>query len=309
MEHKVTHFLYTPFTGLGLFLGHRGKRWLRNRIQIFKQFVVPSLLAQTNKEFTLWISWRFEDRDDLSIKALESWLQERGLKTVFTYSGVCFYDDKYSDNVAYDRLVDAIHNSLGELHNVMGEADTILMTIQPSDDLYDKHTVDGLQRTFREVPDLQAVGYTQGYVMDYTKGTLAEWNPNTIPPFFTIKFPRETFIDPLKHVEYTGPYKSHEYIADKLRFGTIKDVRGFLVGTHGENISTTFNHPFTGREHAGEERDRVLDLFGIRDVPPLVARTSWRRALMRRLPHGWQRKLRYWAGERFYQRIYQWIRS
>ena len=100
---KITHFLYCPFTGLGLYGGHRGNRWLRNRIKIFKQFVVPSLLAQTNQNFVIWISWRFEDRGDPLVRELYEWLSLRFMmpdmksRVVFTYAGVCFWDDKYSD--------------------------------------------------------------------------------------------------------------------------------------------------------------------------------------------------------------------
>ena len=66
MEYK--HLIYCPFTGLGLYGGFRGNRWLQNRIQIFKQFVIPSLKAQTNKDFTLWISWRPEEKNNPDIE-------------------------------------------------------------------------------------------------------------------------------------------------------------------------------------------------------------------------------------------------
>ena len=37
---KFKHLIYCPFTGLGLYNGFRGNRWLKNRIKIFKEFVV-----------------------------------------------------------------------------------------------------------------------------------------------------------------------------------------------------------------------------------------------------------------------------
>lgn len=309
MENKITHFLYVPFTGLGLYGGHRGTRWLRNRIKIFKQFVVPSLVAQTDQDFILWISWRYEDKNDKQIRGLKDWLDTNTkLKSVFTFSGVCFWDDKYPDDIAYERLINAVHGSLGDLHNIMGESETILMTLQPSDDCYSKDAVHGIKTVFEKFAELQAFGFRKGYVMDYVHRRLAEWNPTTIPPFFTIKFPRKVFIDPRQHLKYTGPYKSHEYIGDKLAYGSA-DQREFLVGTHGENISTIFNHPFAGKQFEGEERESILEHFNLRDVPNLSLRLSLRRAIMRRLPYGWQRKLRYLLGERFYSRFYNFIRS
>ena len=302
------HLMYVPFTGLGLYGGYRGKRWLKNRIQIFKQFVLPALLAQTSQDFILWVSWRHEERSNPIVRELDAYLSESGLKHIFTYSGVCFWDDKYPDEEARNRLVDAIHGSMGPLLNVIGEAQEVLMTIQPSDDVYHSGMVEEVQSFFREEKDVHVFGYRKGYVMDYVNRRLAEWNPKTTPPFYTIRFPRETFMDPLKHVDYTGPYKSHEYVKDFLRAEYVEH-RGFLVGTHGENISTIFNHPYAGHEFLGDNVDRILSAFGLQGVANLQIKTSLRKAFMRKLPHGWQRKLRYWLGERFAAKIYDFLRS
>ena len=297
--------MYCPFTGLGLYNGHRGKRWLKNRIKIFKQFVSPSLLAQTNKDFILWISWCHSDRGEGIIDEFKRYLDERFEKVVFTYSGVCFWDDKYSDEIARERLIDAIHGSMGDLLNVMNDSDTVLMTIQPSDDCYNTSAVARIQEALKD-DTVQFVGYKSGYVMDYKTGEIREWNPTTTPPFYTIKFTKETFgmHHPLKHLEYTGPYKSHEYVKDYLN-GQYFLERGFIVGTHGENISTIFKHPFTG-EKVGEG---TKHFFGLEDTGLLKLNTSIRKTVMRKLPHNWQKKLRYLLGERFYAKLYDFIRS
>lgn len=296
-----------PFTGLGLYRGFRGTRWLKNRIKIFEQFVIPSLLAQTNKNFIVWIAWRYEEKSNPVVKEFKARLELCGLKFVHTHSGCPMYDDKYPDEVARIRLLDALHGSTGELINIMGESKVILMTIQPSDDCYHRNMVKGVQAVFEKIRKIQAFGFRRGYVMDYVSKKLAEWNPNTIPPFFTIKFPREVFIDPLKHAAYTGPYVSHEYIGTSLKFGSIEH-RGFIVGTHGENISTIFNHPFRGKSFNDAERDTILGDFGLSNVVPLRLDASVRKILMRWFPYGWQKKLRYWLGEKIYARFYEFIR-
>lgn len=309
MEQKdLVHFMYMPLTGLGLYGGYRGDRWLKNRIHIFKQFVLPSLLNQTNKHFVLWVSLRYEERSSFIIQEFKEFLEGTGLKVVFTYDGVCFWDDKYPDEVARERLITAIHASIPELINVMGDAKHVLMTIQPSDDCYYDQAVQEIQSTFWKVPDLQVFGYQYGFVMDYATKEIRTWNPTTTPPFYTIKFPREIFIDPLKHVNYTGPYKSHEYVKDYLK-AFYKPYRGFLVGTHGENISTVFNHPFARPLDNLASPTFVMRIFGIEKVEPLKLKISWRKSLMRRLPHGWQKKIRYIFGERGYAKFYAWIRS
>lgn len=307
-QDRYKHLMYCPFTGLGLYNGFRGNRWLRNRIKIFKQFVLPSLEAQTSKEFTLWISWRPEERHNSIVKDFVKFLEDSSIDIVHTYSGVCFYDDKYSPVEANERLLTAIHGAMSELVNVTeGEFgyEWVLMTIQPSDDCYHKSTVKALEYIFRESPDLGAVGFSKGYIMNYQTRELAEWNPETNPPFYTIKFPRPVFIDPLKHVKHTalkhdaGPYKagtplpSHEYVKDCLKYGVVNE-RGFLVGTHGENISTIWKHPYKGEAQETE----VLEDFGLGKVESLKLPFSLRRKVFSGLPHKIQRKLRFWAGEK-----------
>src|SRR3989344_3914760 len=309
MEPKITHFLYVPLLGLGLYDGHRGSRWLRNRIQIFKQFVRPSLLAQTNKNFILWVSVRYEDKNDKLVCEFKEFLEKiKDFKSVFTYSGVAFWDDKYSDDVAKERLIDAIHGSMGELLNIMGECEEVLMTIQPSDDCYFDNMVQETQKFFQINKNIHVFGYSRGYVMDYINQCLAEWNPNTTPPFYTIRFKREIFIDPLKHVQFTGPYKSHEYVKDFLP-AYYSDYRGFIVGTHGENISTIFNHSFKGYEFLGDNIQKILFNFGMLNILPLQIKISMRKKIMRLLPYGWQRKLRYWLGKIWYTKLYEFLRN
>ena len=305
---KYKHLMYMPFTGLGLYNGFRGNRWLKNRIEICKQFVIPSLQAQTEKNFSLWISWRPEERYNHIVKEFRDWLKGTGLDVIHTYSGVCFYDDKYPDKEAKERLVSAIHGAMIELVDAT-EGDSgvewVLMTIQPSDDCYHRNAVKGIQGVFKELPALQAFGFEQGYLMNYQTKEIAEWNPKTTPPFYTIKFPRPTFINPLEHVDYTGlkkdvgPYKkgtpipSHEYVKDCLRAGYVKD-RGFLVGTHGVNISTVFDHPYKGNKLNQD----VLKDFGLENVKPLKLPFSFRRIIFNKLPYKAKRKLRYLAGEK-----------
>ena len=160
MEYKVTHFLHIPWTGLGLYNGYRGDRWLKNRIKVFKQFVIPSLLSQTNKNFIVWCAFRHEEANNSLVKELQEYMAGiTSFKTVFTFAGICFYDDKYPDDVARDRLITSIHGSMADLLNVMGESNTILMTIQPSDDCYHRNAVEALQRLFKEKPSIQTLKF------------------------------------------------------------------------------------------------------------------------------------------------------
>ena len=284
----MIHLLYCPFTGLGIFSGFRGNAWLRERIKIFKQFVVPSLHAQTSQNFTLWVSWRKEEKSNYLVKELYTYLcNEFPNRVVFTYAGVCFWDDKYPDEIAHQRLSLSLHQSMTELFPFVGNEEEVIMTIQPSDDCYYSGMVEEVQKILK---DTQACGYTKGYITNYGTKEVREYNPETNPPFFSIKFNKDVFVDPHKHIKYTGPYKSHEYVPDFLEYKRI-DKRGFLVGTHGHNISTHFNIPYAG------DKTEIQGFPSFELAKPAKIRYTLRKRLMRHLPHRVQRKLRYWFGE------------
>ncbi len=305
MPNKFIHFLYMPLLGLGLYNGYRGETFLRNRIKILKQFVIPSLQSQTNKNFVLWISVRYEDKNNKQIKELQEYMAGiKEFKTIWTFNGICFYDDKYPDDIARERLISSLRSSIGELLDTIGEVDEIIFSIQPSDDVYNSQMVEEVQNILKD-KNIQACGYSRGYIMNYQTKEVKNYNPTTNPPFYSIRFPREIFVDPLKHLDYTKirynfyntkyplgtPLPSHEYLKDV--FGdkyAIINKRGFLVGTHSFNISTNFNIPFAG-EKVGQE---VLKDFGLENVEPLKIKYGIGKKIYLLFPYKIQRKLRYW---------------
>lgn len=307
---KFKHLLYCPWTGLGHYDGFRGNGWLWNRIKIFKEFVIPSLQNQSVKNFTLWCSWRYQEKNNPLVKDLIVYLEKiKEFKTVHTFHGCCFWDDKYPDEIARDRLLTSLHGSLAELTDAVGDVDQVYMTIQPSDDMYAGWAMEKVQDALKR-KDVDAAGFKRGYVINLQKKEAAEWNPKTNPPFFTIKFKREIFLDPLKHFNHTGPYKSHEYVGDKLRYIQLED-RGFMVGTHGENISTVFDHPFTGKN----VDYHVLKDFGIAEAPLLALDMTTRRVLFNKLSYKVKRKFRFLATEKkwilrpIFSLLYNWLRG
>jgi hypothetical protein len=308
---KYKHLLYVPWTGLGLYNGFRGNGWLKNRIHIFKEFVIPSIKNQSAEGLTLWHSWRPEEKSNPIVKDFIQYL--KGIKefdSVHTFHGVCFWDDKYPDEVAQDRLLTSLHGSLAELTDIVGDVEEVYMTLQPSDDMYSEDAMSEIRHAL-EKKTVQAAGFKQGYVINLQTKAIAEWNPKTNPPFFTIKFPRHVFLDPLGHFNYTGPYKSHEYVGDKLKYVTIENVRGYMVGTHGENISTVFDHPFRGADVSFINQDS----FGVWSTPPLELEMTLRRVLFNKLSYKVKRKLRFLAGEKkwilrpIFSVVYNWLRG
>lgn len=292
-----------PFTGLGLYNGFRGNRWLRNRVKIFEQFTVPSLLAQTDQDFVLWVQWRPEERNNQIVKALYERLKTQ-FDVVFTYHGICLYDDKYEDEIARERLFESVRLSTQELYDYLPDSEEVYHLLQPSDDCYDRKTIELVKKVFTE-QDVQAVSFKEGYLCNYNTKEVLEYNPKTNPPFAAIRFPREQFFDAGKHLTYIGmkqeegkyakgtPFPSHEYLANCFKTAFF-DWRGFLVGTHLDNISTVFDHPYGGDAVSSE----VFEQFGLGSVKPLSIPYSFRRVVFHKLPYSIKRKLRYFAGEK-----------
>ena len=104
-------------------------------------------------------------------------------------------------------------------------------------------------------------------------------------------------------------YPSHEYIkdvfGDKYR---LFEERGFIVGTHGENISTGYNIPFRGRKLSKQEQGIVLRKAGIDTAPCLKLAKGWKR-LYFKLPHKIRRKIRYLFGEKCMARLYEYLNT
>src|SRR3990167_5747571 len=223
IKNKFIHFFACPFTGLGLHAGFRGNVWLKNRIHIFEQFVLPSLLLnQTNTDFILWVAWRPEEKSNPLVMAFQEKLNGiRDLRFIFTFGGCFFWDDKYSDEVAAKRLMHSLEISLPELKEIVGDNEYVLLTLQPSDDLYLCDTAGKIRKLATEAIEKEpqntkkAFGYRKGYIMNYQTKEIAEYmcegwktdevstfHTNTIPPFFTILFSANEFLDPIEHYKH-----------------------------------------------------------------------------------------------------------
>lgn len=322
---SFVHFYMVPFTGLGRFNGYRGDEWLKSRIKIFQEYVAPSLIAQDPILFHLWFCFRPEEKNNPIVKDFQKTLEyTRGLtyRSVFTFGGIPFWDDKYDDETAAARLKRTLEVSLPELKSWVGENTHVLITIQPSDDMYLSDTAKRLQSRFMELLEKEpgvsrrAVGLKKGYIMCYNTGEIAEYttrewttddistyHTDTIPPFFTILFPVDVFLDPVKHYNHIGPYRSHEYIVDVMPYEVLEG-RGFVVGTHGENISTTFSHRYRGRAIIGKEKEELLLKVGRMNAEVIIIKPNLRmrlRKVVNKLP--WHNKIK-----ELYYRFPLWLR-
>lgn len=274
-------FLMCPFLGLGRI--NRGDTWLKNRLDIFHRFTLQSILNQTDRNFVLWISWRPQDKNNPIIQQFKRDLDRiMDLRVVFTYGGLCFYDDKYEEAEALDNLRRNLEATLPELEAAVGRDSEVRVLLQPSDDMYLPHAV----KAINKVQAGRAAGFTKGYIMSYATKEVAEYNPVTSPPFYAMTFQRGEFLSPAKHFDLIKDIKSHEDIALQLGFVKLPG-RGFIVGTHGANISTTFNSRFKGRKLTKQKTAELLIATGTWQSLPIKLKLSGRmrlRQIVNRLP-------------------------
>ena len=122
-----------------------------------------------------------------------------------------------------------------------------------SDDMFHEEFIEEVQ-SFQPFPG--ALTCRNGYVYDSNTGQLAEWNPKTSPPFHTIIFPKQDFFDPDRYLQYFKGFKSHEDIPSVFNSQNLKG-RKYCVLIHGQQISTTWLHPFKGRDIIDECEENV----------------------------------------------------
>jgi hypothetical protein len=265
-EKDLCHLIMIPFTGLGR-PRYRGDEWFAKRAHIFKENTLKSIFAQTNPFFTLWMCFREEEATNPITQELWEYIQSFQINSVFTFGGIPMWDDKYPD----DNLQERLQNVLPELKGVVGDAKYVYETILASDDMYHEDTAKMIhQQPFAKN---KALIHWKGYIRDLETGKMADWQPtpNHLPPFYTIMYDAETFLDPKKHFDYLKEYKTHEDVEKLFDCVRLPDHR-YIVNVHGSNISTSWigynpqgrtKHDFIGEEIPSIEQKEILSHFGL----------------------------------------------
>jgi hypothetical protein len=275
-NNHICHLVMTPFTGLGAAKGFRGDEWFKNRIKIFKENTLKSLQNQTNQFFVHWITFRPEEAENPLTQELFKDLCTQEWRTIFTFGGNMFWDDKFNDTEPKNfkkRIKDTLASPTG-LKDLVGDAAYVYETILASDDMYHKDTIESIQQ--QPFGYKKAVVHQNGYIRDLNTGQLGEWLPpeGHLPPFYTIMYPADVFLDPQKHFDYLKGYKSHEDVEKLFDCVRLPDNR-YMVNVHGNNISTSWmgykhealhktQHDFIGKEIKNEKKKQeILKAFGV----------------------------------------------
>ena len=159
-------------------------------------------------------------------------------------------------------LRNRLNNTLGDIKETLKDKDYnwVYVSRIDSDDMFSKDFVAEVQ-SYRPFPG--ALTCRNGYVYNSLTDQLAYWKPKTNPPFHTIIFPKEEFLDADRYLQYFKSFRSHEDVPKCFHCQNLKD-NGYCVLIHQNHISSLYNHPFKGEEIVDkEEKKSILDKFGL----------------------------------------------
>lgn|SRR3990167_1180151 len=258
MPKKIKHIFYTPFTGKGLYGGFRGQDWYRLRTEIFEKYTLKSLMAQTSKDFLLWVSFRPEEIFNPVTKKIANAITKSKLQNIMSFNGIMMTDDKVieSNNTLKERLEAVLPN----VKKAVGDADYIYETNLDSDDMV--HTDFSKLVQGEKFRDKGALYCKKGFAYNI-QDRLAHWlNPESNQNY-TIMFPQEDYFNAEKRIDYLNNLSSHEQVPKKFDAKQMPDGM-YCTVIHGTNISTIWNHPFMGEEIPYEdEKQAILKEFGV----------------------------------------------
>lgn len=261
--------------GVGLFDDPNDNEWLLYRLVVFYSNTFKSIINQSVKPDLLWIS--FDGRaGNPWIKALELELN-RYLPTLITHTGLIYADDKFifrwKSSKTYEStfkqayrmagrsvrkrdiriffryiyrllfknksLVNRLDVALPQVRRMLGKFDWAYLTRLDSDDMIHKDWVWEVNNYYprRKL----ALTRQRGYV--YDGETLAVWNPDTCPQFFTLCIPETVFRMGSEFADYWGDYISHEDANKVFEWTKLEDFR-YVMLMHNNQISSVFEHPF-----------------------------------------------------------------
>lgn len=270
------HLIMIPFRGVGVDL--RDDEWFAQRIAVFKEYTLNSLLNQTERNFVLWLTFRPEDENTYLVLQLSHYLKSLDIPFVFTFNGLMYWDDKFGKgtklrnvgriirycwrNSTWGELLPSlwalredknktlerrIERSLRKLHPYFWEASTIYLTRIDSDDMFHQDAVKNIQTMVLPYDEGTAIVCDKGYIFNTSTNEVAEYVPETNPPFHTLVFTASDFFNADKHVAHYRGYKSHEDIRDLFYCQTLPNgMYCVVIHTPKNHISTTWTHPFKG---------------------------------------------------------------
>jgi len=237
MNNNTLHIIGNEFTRN---IQHP-EEWWEHRLKIYEYFCLNSIKNQTNKNFILLMTLEF-----VPVHICEK------IKEILNRSGL-----KY---ILYD-VKNSCFSEILKPH--IEKYKYIYHTRIDSDDLFHKDVIKEIQ-TY-DFENRRALVFQKGYCYDCRENKLRHYFMLS-PPFSTIMYPMNVYIDEQKQKEYKK-FRSHDTLVQNMPYFVLSENK-FIVNVHGTNRVTTYESNRRNR-HNDEidipisEIDNILKPFGI----------------------------------------------
>jgi hypothetical protein len=211
MNNKTLHIIGNEFTR---HINHTDE-WWKNRLNVYEYFCLNSIKQQTNKNFLLL----------MSLDWVPSHVCEK-IKQILDRSGL-----KYIIHIIKDVSFSEI------MKPFVDDFEIIYHTRIDSDDLFHKNAVEEIQSY--DFENRRALVFQKGYCYDIRENKLRHYFMPS-PPFSTIMYPMNIYIDKQKQEEYKN-FRSHDTLVQKMPYISLSENK-FIVNVHGTNRITTFEN-------------------------------------------------------------------
>ena len=212
-------------------------------------------MAQTRKDFLLWVTFRPEEITSATAAKIILDIRAAGIEYFISFNGTMFTEDRATWH--NKDLPERLSKELPLLKEKV-DADYIYETNLDSDDMVHNDFSKLVQSM--KFKQRGALYQKKGFAF-HTNGNLADWNNPTAQQNYTIMFPSDIYFDAEKRLEYLNGFKSHEEIPEK--FDAEELGEGLYCSViHEKNISTIWTQHFRGQEYYYEEdKEKILKNF------------------------------------------------
>lgn len=232
------HIIHSDFSRK---VGGKNIDWFKYRLKILENFTLKSLVNQTIKNFYYVIYLRRCFPEALVLE-LQKILNNSGLRNAIIY---------------YDKEND-IKNKIS---SYFPKSKYIYATRIDSDDLFHKDVVREIQSY--QFKRRQALIYQRGYCYDCINKKMRH-HLMSCPPFHTIMYPYELYLDLNTAAEYRGSSGGHDTIISSMNY-TVLEPYKYIVLFHGLNNRSRYveKNEYDFRTIPREEHNKILKDFNI----------------------------------------------
>lgn len=208
--------------------------WINARLDIFWNYTLKSLKAQTNQDFDVFV----DCSKDSEILPTTFLAQRDPLPSNIHFN--CGWDSDFA------------------IDEIAKHYDWLYITRLDSDDLYKKTFVENLYN-LSIAPTTQAIVCQDGYLYDIKTQTLKTYFDFS-PPFYTFVYPTSDYL--LRKRYQLTPNLGHASVIHVLQYEILPGAN-YMVTVHTDNTGTTSDSPLAKKTLSAAEREAILPQFGL----------------------------------------------